>query len=121
VPKQQQQADGEIHEAQLLNFLVNLLDEEFDLDIGANADTTAEDVFEVLVGACADGTSVSSLCEDSRDTPHGNTILHHLRTKFDLDTVELTGNVLLQKDVLETLPEQVEVVADLHLRPYYGN
>lgn len=121
MPKQRQQADSEIHEAQLVKFLVNFLDEEFDLDIGANADTTAKDIFEVLVGACADGTSVRSLCENSPDAPHGNTIFHHLRTKFDLDTVELTGNVLLQKNVLDTLPDQVEVVVDLHLRPYYGD
>ncbi len=41
--------------------------------------------------------------------------------KFDLESVERTGNTLLQKDVLDVLPEQVEVCADLHLRPYYGD
>ena len=48
-------------------------------------------------------------------------MLHHLRTKFDFDTVASVGNLLLQRDVLELLPEQVEVAADLHLRPYYGD
>ena len=48
------QADGEIHEDQLLNFLVNTLDEEVDLSLGANAEIEAEDIYEVLVGACAD-------------------------------------------------------------------
>jgi len=58
------QADGEIHEDQLLNFLVNRLDEEVSLSLANNAEITAEDIYEVLVGACADGTSVSlrSLC-----------------------------------------------------------
>ncbi len=59
-----QQADSEIHEDQLLNFLVNTLDEEVALDLGNNAEIDAEDICEVLVGACADGTSVSKLCED---------------------------------------------------------
>lgn len=45
------QADGEIHEDQLLNFLVNALTGAFNLDIGENADFDAEDIFEVLVGA----------------------------------------------------------------------
>jgi len=121
VSKHQQQADGEIHEDQLLNFLVNSLDENVDLDLGKNAEINAEDIYEVLVGACADGTSVSKLCENSEDSPHENTVLYHLREKFDLQSVERVGNALLQKDVLELLPKQVEVCDDLHLRPYYGD
>ena len=119
--EQPDQADDEIHEDQLLNFLVNVLTGAFTLDLGENAEIDPEDIFEVLVGATADGTSISSLCEKSDDAPSGNSILHHLRTKFDLETVESTGNSLLQQDVLEALPSQVEVVADLHLRPYYGD
>ncbi len=116
-----QQADGSIHEDQVLNFLVNTIDEEVELDLAPNAKTTSADVHEVLVGACADGTSVSTLCEKSDDSPHPNTVLYHLREKFDLESVEQIGNTLLQKDVLDVLPEQVEVCADLHLRPYYGD
>ena len=115
------QADNEIHEDQVLNFLVNSLDEEVALSLAENAKLDAEDIYEVLVGACADGTSVSTLCENSEDAPHENSVLYHLRTKFDLETLEQIGNTLLQKDVLDVLPEQVEVVADLHLRPYYGD
>jgi hypothetical protein len=115
------QADDRIHEDQLLNFLVNILTDAFSVELGENAEIDPEDIFEVLVGASADGTSVSSLCEDSADAPSGNDVLHHLRTKFDLESVASTGNTLLQQDVVETLPEQVEVVADLHLRPYYGD
>ena len=48
-------------------------------------------------------------------------MLYHLRTKFDFHTVASVGNFLLQRDILELLPEQVEVVCDLHLRPYYGD
>jgi len=69
------QADGEIHEDQL-NFLVNRLDEEVS-PLANNAEITAEDIYEVLVGACADGTSVSTLCASSQNSPAGNTVLYH--------------------------------------------
>jgi hypothetical protein len=121
VPKQKQQADGELHEDQLLNFLVNALTGEFGVTLGANADIDPEDIYEVLVGATADGTSISTLCDRSNDSPSGTNILHHLRTKFDLETVSTVGNTLLQEHTLELLPEQVEIVVDLHLRPYYGD
>jgi len=47
--------------------------------------------------------------------------LRHLRTKLDLETVKTVGNTLLQEYTLNMLPEQVEIVVDLHLRPYYGD
>ena len=109
------QADGEIHEDQLLNFLVNRLDEEVSLSLANNAEITAEDIYEVLVGACADGTSVSTLCASSQNSPAGNTVLYHLRTKFEPERLERVANTLLRKDLDELLPEQVEVCADLHL------
>jgi len=48
---------------QLLNFLVNRLDEEVSLSLANNAEITAEDIYGVLVGACADRTlCLSALC-----------------------------------------------------------
>lgn len=58
------------------------------------------------------------LFENSKNVPHQNSIHYHLRTKFNLESIERVGNVLLQKDVLHVLPEQVVVGADLHLRPH---
>lgn len=88
------QADSEIHGDQLLNFLVNTLSDEIDLDLGANAEIEAEDIYEILVGACADGTSVSTLCGSSKDSPPANTILYHLRTKFESERLERVANTL---------------------------
>jgi len=121
VSKHQQQADSEIHEDQLLNFLVNRLDEEVSLNLANNAEIDAEDLYEVLVGATADGTSISTLCRSSEDSPSANAILYHLQTKFEPDRLKRVGNTLLRQDIVELLPEQVEVYADLHLRPYYGD
>jgi len=66
-------------------------------------------------------TSVNHICETTEDSPHANTVRGHHIDQFDLDTGEQVGDTLLQRDTIETLPDQpVEVVADLHLDPYYG-
>jgi len=67
------------------------------------------------------GPSVSTLCASSQNSPAGNTVLYHLRTKFEPERLERVANTLLRKDLDELLPEQVEVCADLHLRLYYGD
>ena len=74
MPKQAEQANSEIHEDQFLNFLVNSLDEEVTLALGENAELDAQDIYEVPVDACADGTSVSTLCKRSEDAPHKNSV-----------------------------------------------
>ena len=48
------QAANELTEEQVLNFLVNTLDEEIDIELGENADIDFEDIWGVLVGATAD-------------------------------------------------------------------
>ena len=118
---QSDQVANEPTEDQVLNFLVNTLDEEIDIELGENAEIDSEDIWDVLVGATADEDSVTHLCDVSEQSPHGNTILHHLRTKFELGEVERVGETLIQQDTLGLLPDRpVEVVYDLHLRPYYG-
>ncbi len=115
------QADSEIEEEHLLNFVVNSLDDDLPIDLGENVEVTTETLYEVLAGASAGGTSINHVCETTEDSPHANTVRGHLTDQFDLETVEAVGNTLLQRDVLETLPDRpVEVVADLHLDPYYG-
>ena len=118
---QSDQAANELTEDQVLNFLVNTLDEEIGIELGENAEIDSEDIFEVLVGATTDEDSVTHLCDVSEESPHGNPILHHLRTKFELTELERVGEMLVQQDIIELLPDRpVEVVCDLHLRPYYG-
>ena len=98
--KHQQQADSSLHEDQLLTFL---LTGAFGVRIAGNGEIDPEDIYEVLVGATADGTLIFTLCERSNDSPSGNDILSHLRTKFDLDTVSAVGNTLLEEYTLEML------------------
>ncbi len=97
------QADSEIEEEHLLNFVVNSLDDDLPIDLGENVEVTTETLYEVLAGASAGGTSINHVCETTEDSPHANTVRGHLTDQFDLETVEAVGNTLLQRDVLETL------------------
>jgi len=56
------QADGEIHEDQLLNFLVNRLDEEVSASLANNAEITAEDIYEVPSALAPTGPLSLRLC-----------------------------------------------------------
>ena len=114
-------ADNELKEEHLLNFVVNNLEEELPIDLGENVETTTEELYEVLAGASAGGTSINHICEKTDESPHANTVRGYLTDQFDLDAVESVGDTLLQRDTLETLPDRpVEVCTDLHLDPYYG-
>ena len=48
---QPNQAANELTEEQVLNFLVNALEGEIDIDLGENAEIDSEDIWDVLVGA----------------------------------------------------------------------
>jgi hypothetical protein len=116
------QADSELKEEHLVNFIVNSLDDELPVELNDGVEVTVDELYEVLVGASADGTSINHICETTDESPHANTVRGHLTDQFDLETVEAVGNTLLQRDVFETLPDRpVEVVVDLHLDPYYGD
>lgn len=66
--------------------------------------------------------SINHICETTDDSPHASIARGHLTDQFDLEAVEAVGNTLLQRDILEMLPDRpVEVVDDLHLDPYYGD
>ena len=104
------------------NFVVNSLEEELSVNLGEDVEVSTETLYEVLAGASADGTSINHVCETTDDSPHANTVRGHLTDQFELDSVESVGDALLQRDGLETLPDRpVEVCADLHLDPYYGD
>jgi hypothetical protein len=120
--KKPTQADNEIKEEQLLNFVVNSLNGELAIDLGEDVEVITETLYEVLAGASAGGTSINHVCETTDDSPHANTVRGYLTDQFEIDSVEAVGDMLLQRDALATLPDRpVEVVADLHLDPYYGD
>jgi hypothetical protein len=54
-------------------------------------------------------TDVLELSERSADAYNKDSVPYHLRTRFDIETFEQLGNTILNKDVLDFLPEQVEI------------
>jgi len=86
------QADGGIHEDQLLNFLVNRLDEEVSLSLANNAEITAEDICQGPRRRLRRQDPLSTLCASSQNSPAGNTVLYHLRTKFEPEQLERVAN-----------------------------
>ena len=75
---QQPEADNELEEEHLLNFVVNSLDEDLTIDLGENVEITTETLYEVLAGASAGGTSINHVRETTDDSPHANTVRGHL-------------------------------------------
>jgi len=100
------QADGGIHEDQLLNFLVNRLDEEVSLSLANNAEITAEDIYEGPRRRLRRRDPLSLRSVRRARTPAGNTVLYHLRTKFEPEQLERVANTLLRKDLDELLPNR---------------
>jgi len=108
-------ADSRIGEEHLLNFVINSLNDELSINLGEDVEVSTEDLYEVLAGASASGTSVNHICETTEDSPHANTVRGRLTDQSNLDTVEQIGDTLFQRNTVETLPDRVvEVVADLH-------
>ena len=64
-----QQADDEIHENQLLNFLIKSVDEEVAFTLAENVEIDAEDIYEVPSVYAPTRTSVSTLCERNKIYP----------------------------------------------------
>jgi len=100
------QADGEIHEDQL-TFSSTALTRKF-RSLANNAEITAEDIYEVLVGACAEPLSLRSV-RRARTHPLGT----RSSTIFGRSSSRNGSNESLtrscENDLDELLPEQVEV------------
>lgn len=115
------QGSNEVTKDELLDFVVNSMTDGVDLDIGANADITQSDIWDHIVTAVAEAESINHVCKTTDDSYSGADIRYHLRTKLDIQSLEQYGDILLQRDTLEMLPDRpLPFVVDLHLQPYYG-
>ena len=106
------QTDSQIEKEHLLNSVFNSLNEKLPIDLADDVEVSTEKLYEVLAGASASGTSVNQICEETKDSPHANTVRGYLTDQFELDTVEQIGDTLLQRDTIETLPDRPVVVVE---------
>lgn len=106
MPKHEQ-VDGQIHENQLLNLLLNALSGVFGVSFGENTDI--EDIYEDLDLHTLRAEWGQLICHQH---------LSHPSRKFDLETVKTVGNTPLQDFTLSVLRVQVEIVVDLYSCPY---
>jgi len=111
------QADNQIEEEHLLNFVVNSLNEDLPIDLTDGVRVSTENSTRSSLAPAPADLDQSHLRDDRR-LSHANTVRGHLTDQFDLDTVEQVGDTLLQQETIDALPDRpVEVVADLHLDP----
>ncbi|EMA18014.1 transposase (ISH3) [Haloarcula marismortui ATCC 33799] len=104
------QADNELEGEHLVNFVANSLEKELSVGPGEDIEVSTETLYGVLASASAGGTSINHVCKTTDDSPHANTVRGHLLDQFEVDSVEAVGDTLLQRDALETPPDQpVEV------------
>lgn len=122
--KQSQQADGEIHGNQLLNFLVNSLGEEVDLDLGDNAEIVAEDIYEVptawleTIDGLSGHAAANSLLQFARASSadqirlvHGEEyVAEHLRSHLQSNTEATTITLATTDEAIEII--ETGAVAD---------
>jgi len=102
-------ADGEIHETSL-TFSSTALTRKFQPRYTPiTLEITAEDIDEVHSSALAPTGPLSSRSvRKARTHPLGNTVLYHLRTKFEPERLERVANTPCESD-LDEFFEQVEV------------
>jgi len=85
---------------------------------------TTEDLYQVLLGASVQRSTIEAVCRDLVGTPVGNTVRGYLNEQLcveELPTLEDQINQALAAHVPQRIRRKPQVlVMDLHDRPYYG-
>ena len=85
---------------------------------------STDDLYQVLVGASVQRTTIETVCAELVDTPGSNTIRNYLNEQLtveDLPHLETQLNQALLTNLPKRLKRKLRVIAmDMHDRPYYG-
>ena len=85
---------------------------------------SSADLYQVLIGASVQRTTIEAVCADWQDAPVGNTVRGYLKAQLcveDLPELERRLNRALVADLPRRLRRKARVLAlDMHDRPYYG-
>lgn len=84
-------------------------------------DYTASEVYDVLLAAASQDTSIDNICHSSETGPSANTVRNRVREAYDLLAVEERMNQALAEQIPKKLLKRGQRIAiDLVLNPYYG-
>jgi hypothetical protein len=101
--------------------LVNAMLEEFLPIPDQGKDYTAREIYDVLLAAASQGTSVDNICHSSETGPSANTVRNRVREAYDVKEVERRINqALVEKIPRRLLRRGQRVAIDVVLTPYYG-
>ncbi len=85
---------------------------------------STDDLYQVLLGASVQRTTIESVCRELVETPVGNTVRGYLNEQLcveELPTLEDQFNQALAAHLPQRIRRKLRVLAmDLHDRPYYG-
>ena len=104
-------------------YTLNLLKDHVKLDVAGYVCTT-EVIFDVLLKASAESSSIEAASNDLQGAADSNTIREYLNMAFDIQDLreqESEMNAALAECIPESMPRtQVEVAIDFHDEPFYG-
>ena len=87
----------------------------------AGKDYTASEVYDVLLAAASQDTSIDHICHSSETGPSANTVRNRVRDAYSLLEVEERLNQALEAKIPKKLVKRGQRIAmDLVLNPYYG-
>jgi hypothetical protein len=91
------------------------------LEIPMQGQCNQKTLFEILVHAASEGSSIEQTCKSLEDVPKGNATRYHLDKLEDMESLEQSLNEALHS----RLPSRIrggkqKVAMDLNLLPYYG-
>jgi putative transposase len=85
---------------------------------------TAEMIFDVILKASAERSSIEAACDDLEDVADSNTIRDHLNTALDIDQLreqEAEVNAALADSIPVSMKRDgLEIAIDFHDEPFYG-
>lgn len=85
---------------------------------------TTDDLYQVLLGASVECSTIEAVCQELVGTPVGNTVRGYLNEQLcveELPTLEDQFNQALAAHLPQRIRRKLRVLAmDLHDRPYYG-
>jgi putative transposase len=78
-------------------------------------------VYDVLLAAASQDTSIDNICHSSEQSPDANTVRHRVKAAYELRPVEQRLNQAMEAKLPTALLKRGQRVAiDLVLNPYYG-